>query len=462
MDLAYDHIVEQAYNPADRASTPTPGDKAPTDSTDPATPKPPSSPRQSLQSEFQETFKAFSNSQWGAKLGGFWGNVRKQGESLYEEAKKEAADISKDMEALRLKGAKGLGFGAEQEGAQSSAAEKAGESAATGDDAGPEYENKDLQETDTFLARFKAEAAKRLKEVQQAEDAADEALLRFGTNIRNFLRDAVSVTAPDGDEGQNGQPGEVLFESKDGSSGKRVIHTSRFDAQLHVIHTTLTSFTRDPSGAGTQWDNFKAGFDIDKMTTRIAEDLGKYAELRSSMEKLVPEKVEYKDFWTRYYFLRHVVETQEEKRKELLRGMKPLPSSYPRLSTNPTTRAASANDTEEVGWDEDSDEDDQEKPSSTSSHQKEAVPKVSVLVAQNTNDSSTTIHQPPPQPPAAADSSASALRPSRRSHDEKSVADSDASYDLVSGATSRAPGSPKDEVPKSSIKTDESDEEDWE
>ncbi|OCT46268.1 BSD domain containing protein [Cladophialophora carrionii] len=429
MDLAYDHIVEQAYNPADRASTPTPGDKAPTDPTDAATPKPPSSPRQSLQSEFQETFKAFSNSQWGAKLGGFWGNVRKQGESLYEEAKKEAVDIGNDMEALRLKGAKGLGFGAEQEQAQSTT-EKAEGSPATGDTGA---ENKDLQETDTLLARFKAEAAKRLKEVQKAEDAADEALLRFGTNIRNFLRDAVSVTAPDEEEARNGQPGEVLFESKDGSSGKRVIHTSRFDAQLHVIHTTATSFTQDPSGAGNQWDDFKAGFDIDKMTTRIAEDLDKYAELRSSMEKLVPEKVEYKDFWTRYYFLRHVVETQEEKRKELLR--------------------ASANDTEEVGWDEDSD-DEQEKPS-TSSQRKEAVPKV--LVAQNTNDSSTTIHQTPPPP---ADSSA--LRPSRRSHDEKSVADSDASYDLVSGATSRAPGSPKDEGGKSSTKTDESDEEDWE
>ncbi|KIW63066.1 hypothetical protein PV04_09944 [Phialophora macrospora] len=428
MDLAYDHIVEQTYHPADRAITPTPGDKSSTEPTDAATPKPPNSPRQSLQSEFQETFKAFSNSQWGAKLGGIWGNVRKQGESLYEEARKEAADISKDMEALRLKGAKGLGFGAEQGGAQPTT-EKAAESTAIGD---TDPENKDLQETDTFLARFKAEAAKRLKDVQKAEDAADEALLRFGTNIRNFLRDAVSVTAPEDEETRNGQPGEVLFESKDGSSGKRVIHTSRFDAQLHVIHTTLTSFTQDPSGAGSQWDDFKNGFDIDKMTTRIAEDLDKYAELRSSMEKLVPEKVEYKDFWTRYYFLRHVVGTQEEKRKELLR--------------------ASAHETEEVGWDEDSD-DEQEK-SSTASGQKESVPKL--LVAQNTNDSSTTIHQTPPP----ADSSA--LRPSRRSHDEKSVADSDASYDLVSGATSRAPGSPKDDVGKSSTKTDESDEEDWE
>lgn len=313
MDLAYDHIAEQAFNTGDRAITPTPG--AESTSKGSSTPKA-SSPRQSLQAEFQETFQAFSKSPWGTKLGGFWGNVRKQGESLFEEAKKEAAEIATDMEALRLKGAQELGFGAEQKTEAGAETEQDAEKSNT-DEKG--QENKDLQETDTFLARFKAEAAKRLKEVQKAEDAADEALLRFGTNIRNFLKDAVSVSAPD-DEASSGQPGEVLFESKDGSSGKRVIHTSRFDAQLHVIHTTMSSFTEDSRGAGGQWDDFEKEFDIDNMTDRIAQDLDKYNELRNSMEKLVPEKVEYKDFWTRYYFLRHVVETQEEKRKELLKG----------------------------------------------------------------------------------------------------------------------------------------------
>lgn len=118
---------------------------------------------------------------------------------------------------------------------------------------------------------------------------------------------------------------------------------------------------------------------------------------------------------------------------------------------------ASADETEEVAWDEDSEEED----SSTTPQPKQgetAPPKR--LVAQNTNDSSTTLHQVP-----AAGHDATSLKPeapSRRSHDEKSVADSDASYDLVSGATSRAPGSPKDEAGKSPGKIDESDEEDWE
>ena len=50
----------------------------------------------------------------------------------------------------------------------------------------------------------------------------------------------------------------------------------------------------------------------------------------------------------------------------------------------------------------------------------------------------------------------------RRSHEDesKSVADSDASYDIVSGATSRAAGSPKEEK-KDVGKGDDSDD-DWE
>jgi hypothetical protein len=54
----------------------------------------------------------------------------------------------------------------------------------------------------------------------------------------------------------------------------------------------------------------------------------------------------------------------------------------------------------------------------------------------------------------------------RRSNDEKSVADSDASYDVVSGTTSRAPsrapGSPKPKVDAKKTVDEESDDDDWE
>lgn len=170
------------------------------------------------------------------------------------------------------------------------------------------------QQSESVLSRLRSEAAKRLKDIQQAEDAADEALFRFGGNIRDFLRDAISIAPPENSEqGSN----TVLFESKD-AQGKRVIHTSRFDAQLHVIHTSAERFTEDPSGA--DFETWASDFDVEKRTEYISSDLAKHPELRSTMEQLVPDQVPYAEFWKRYYFLRHGIETAESRRRDLLKG----------------------------------------------------------------------------------------------------------------------------------------------
>ncbi len=172
-----------------------------------------------------------------------------------------------------------------------------------------------LKESEGVLARLRTEAAKRLKEIEKAEDAADEALLKFGTNLRNFLKDAVTIAAPSEEVGQGHT---VLFESKD-ASGKRVIHTTRFDAQLHVIHSSADSFTKDP--VSQEYEPWTKSFDLDSKTEDISKDLEDFAELRTSMEKLVPDTVPYGDFWKRYYFLRHSIETAEARRRDLLKGM---------------------------------------------------------------------------------------------------------------------------------------------
>lgn len=173
----------------------------------------------------------------------------------------------------------------------------------------------EAQDSEGVLARLRAEAAKRLIEIQKAEDAADEALLAFGTNIRNFLRDAVTIAPPSTDP--NNKSDAVLFESKD-SQGKRVIHTTRFDAQLHVIHSTLDSFLRDP--VSREYEPWAKEFNAESKTEDISKDLEKYEELRSAMEKLVPDRVPYEDFWKRYYYLRHSIETAEARRRDLLKG----------------------------------------------------------------------------------------------------------------------------------------------
>lgn len=315
MDFAYDLIN-------DRSATSTPKPPANTsEPTEATTPKQTQAQRQDLSTEFAETIHAFAKSPWGTKLGGWWSTARTQGSQYYETARQEAA--RREAEAAKAL-AQARDVVAQQAKVVVEAAEDSLDRVVNEDRRAQEAEKRDVEvdtgkqregeDTESFLVRFRAEATKRLEEVRKAEDKADEALLRFGTNVRNFLKDAVAISAP----GPESQSSEVIFESRD-ATGKRVIHTSRLDAQLHVIHITPDSFTQDPE-ASEGWQDFKKGFDIEKRTDGISADLERYPDLRSAMEKLVPEQVEYKDFWMRYYFLRHVVALQEEKRKELLQG----------------------------------------------------------------------------------------------------------------------------------------------
>ncbi|PLB41334.1 BSD domain-containing protein [Aspergillus candidus] len=417
MDLAYDHIEGEIFAASQRAKKEDNKESGATQEGDSNNAAAADHPPVDLNTELQETFRAFSASPWGVRIGGLWDNVRKQGESYYEGARQEYAAASEeavkgfsDLRENIVGRTRGLSLstafagGEDAEGSSSGAAK---DEASTPTGTGAEGEGSASGEG--FLARLKAEAARRLKEIEKAEEAADEAILRFGMNIGQKLRDAVSIVPPDS------EADKLLFESKD-ADGKRVIHATRFEAQLHVIHSNLESFTKDP--VSDEWAAFKEKFDIDSKTDDVAADLEKYPELRSAMEKLVPEQVEYATFWCRYYFLRLVIETEEQKRKELLKG-------------------ANAGDEEEVAWDDDSD-DDTDSPS---------TPQV------KTNKPTDDVQA---DAAPAAEKSTPKSNERRPSNDQQSSADSESSYDLVSGTTSRTPASPKEKA-----KDDESDD-DWE
>lgn len=96
--------------------------------------------------------------------------------------------------------------------------------------------------------------------------------------------------------------------------------TTRLDAQLHLLHSNLDNFKTDPRSPKykSEWET---SFSAEKKTDQIAKDLELYSELRTSMEKLVPSTVSYEEFWKRYYFLRSELDAEEQKRKELLKGM---------------------------------------------------------------------------------------------------------------------------------------------
>ncbi|CAK7243558.1 MAG: hypothetical protein STHCBS139747_005084 [Sporothrix thermara] len=521
MDLAYDHIVQDSF----------PRDEEGRDHSNDAV----VSSQATLNSDIQAAYSAISAtaSPWASRIGGFFGNVVKQGESVYREAQQEVTALSQDatkgLSGLRntiVSHTRNLSMGtvgpsttanphgsAPSNTSDTTATTSAATAAKDGEKTPTKAEGSSSSsaaaaastsagdDEDTVLARIKEEAAKRLRDLQRAEDAADEALIKFGTGLRDFLRDAITI-APPSATATAGAPGSsaaaasgaggstVLFESKD-AQGKRVIHTSRFDAQLHVIHTSPDSFAKDPASSD-EFVAWSGSFDIDQKTADIASDLNKYPELRTTMEKLVPATVPYADFWKRYYFLRHGIETAEARRRDLL-------------------KAASAE--EEIAWDEDSDEDDDDDEedeedsddddddASTDGESKAtagkapAAAKTTPLAKAPTTSAAAATKRPVSaestatiQPAKAATATtattatttattASTARPaakktasttsvdgmlkpgaSPRKSDEKSVADSEASYDMVgakSGVTSQAPNSPQPV-------DEDSEEEDWE
>lgn len=341
MDVAYDHIQEEALTPAERqkvrdaaSSSATTADNA-------------EQPAQTLNTEFQQAFQAVSASPWGAKLGGWFSQAKKQSETFYQDLSKEAAGASeqatksfsslREQVAQRTRGMSDLQIRrgdvdgpipgqedipgvtlADQKAEQTEAgAAKDGEPM-KGEGKTPESLPADIvKEAASLVTMFRSTAAQKLKDLQKAEDAADEALVRYGTNLRNFLRDAVTISAPDEEDGTKSSS-EVLFSTEDAGTGKKVFHTTRLDAQLHAIHANAASFAEEPQGV--EWESWRAGFNVDSKTESIATDLNKYEELRRAMEKLVPEKVGYRDFWMRYYYLRKAVETEEARRKEVLKG----------------------------------------------------------------------------------------------------------------------------------------------
>jgi hypothetical protein len=219
-----------------------------------------------------------------------------------------------------------------------------------------------------------------------------------------------------------------LFESKD-ADGKRVIHTNRLDAQLHVIHCSAEGFLKDP--AGPEYEAWGKEFDVAAKTDAITADLEKYEELRRAMEKVVPEKVDYPTFWKRYYFLRRVAELEEQRRKDLVKGK--TSKFWMKQTDLLVLGAASSVEEEQVGWDDDEEEESHTPNAEGSTSTLKTKAKVAA-----TADAPKNLDAPKP-------------------HDVLSLPDSEASYAIISAATSKAGGSPKE-----SKKTEESDEEDWE
>jgi hypothetical protein len=68
-----------------------------------------------------------------------------------------------------------------------------------------------------LLEKLRKGASQRIAEIEAAEAKADEYLIKFGSNIGSFLRDAVTIAPPSNDDKR------VVFESKGSDDAKKQI-----------------------------------------------------------------------------------------------------------------------------------------------------------------------------------------------------------------------------------------------
>ena len=96
---------------------------------------------------------------------------------------------------------------------------------------------------------------------------------------------------------------------------------SRVDSLLSELHSNPDAFLNDPhSSKEPSFTTWQQDFSADKSTDNIAALLERYPDLRAQMDRLVPEKVSYKDFWMRYLFQKSKIDADETKRKQLFQS----------------------------------------------------------------------------------------------------------------------------------------------
>lgn len=201
---------------------------------------------------------------------------------------------------------------------------------------------------------------------------------------------------------------------------------SRVDSLLSELHSNPDAFLNDPhSSEEPSFTTWQQDFSADKSTDDIAALLERYPDLRAQMDRLVPEKVSYKDFWMRYLFQKSKIDADETKRKQLFQ---------------------SGVDESDFDWGED-DEADYE------THQKEK------LTAHPGKTSIETVKQ----------KSSSTSQPSESAPRNSSTSESSTSFDIVS-QSSAVPPPGKEKVFTSGLptlilqiqQTTEESDDDWE
>ncbi|AOW06659.1 hypothetical protein B0I72DRAFT_137864 [Yarrowia lipolytica] len=236
-------------------------------------------------------------------MGGLWSSISKQSSVILEE-------VGKDFEAVKFEVGELAKKRAEAKAAESSE-EKSTEAAAgetTGETAEPVDSSRDLLSLLSTKAQLYIDNLD--KDLEKVEDAGAAYFSKIGSNFQALMRETIRVE--EGDSGDS-TTDTLLFNAPE--EVRQQVFSTRFDAQLHSLHTSDEVFLQP---VDTGYESFKKDFDINSQTDQIAADLEAHPALRTLMEKLVPESIDYNSFWTRYYYMYQGIVAGEEQRKKVL------------------------------------------------------------------------------------------------------------------------------------------------
>lgn len=247
----------------------------------------------------EQVSKAYTaSSSW---MGGLWNTISKQGSTILQE-------VGKDFEAVKFEVH-------EIAKTYETTADKDGNKEASADAKDKLADGETAEKKPTMLSLLTTKAQTYIdnldKDLEKVENVGAEYFGKVGQDLRALMRETVSVTGPG--TGVSTPQSDILFNAPE--DVRQQIYSTRFDAQLHSLHTSEEPFTQSDDA---EFDKFAKTFDIGNQTDTIAADLEKYPALRKLMEKLVPEQIVYNEFWARYYYMYQQICDQEENRKKLL------------------------------------------------------------------------------------------------------------------------------------------------
>ncbi|KAG5362379.1 hypothetical protein CJU90_5083 [Yarrowia sp. C11] len=236
-------------------------------------------------------------------MGGLWSTISKQSSVILEE-------VGKDFEAVKFE----VGELAKKRAADKEAADKEKEKE-KGAESSSESASEPVDSSRDLLSLLSTKAQLYIdnldKDLEKVEDAGAAYFAKIGSNFQALMRETIRVE--EGDSGDTSNTDTLLFNAPE--EVRQQVFSTRFDAQLHSLHTSEEVFLQP---VDTGYEAFKKDFDIGKQTDQIAADLEAHPALRTLMEKLVPESIDYNSFWTRYYYMYQGIVAGEEQRKKVL------------------------------------------------------------------------------------------------------------------------------------------------